>query len=86
MPIDYGRAATVNIHLDAYSRLIKHLGSDEEAQDAVDPYERRLLMAAPSEEMQIRFQSDMRELHIGAPEIVPEERLGPNAFKDEWGG
>lgn len=86
VPIDYGRAATVNIHLDAYSRLIKHLGSDEEAQDAVDPYERRLLMAAPSEEMQIRFQSDMRELHIGAPEIVPEERLGPNAFKDEWGG
>lgn len=85
VPIDYGVAATANIHLDAYSRLIKHLGSDEETQDAVDPYERRLLMAAPSEEMQIRFQNDMRELHIGAPEIVPEERLGPNAFKDEWG-
>jgi hypothetical protein len=84
VPIDYGGAATANIHLDAYSRLIKHLGSEDEAQDAVDPYERSLLIAAPSEEMQIRFQIDMRELHIGAPEIVPEERLGPNSFKDEW--
>lgn len=53
---------------------------------AVDPYERHLLMAVQSEEIQIRFQSDMRELHIGAPEIVPEERLWPNDFKDEWGG
>lgn len=85
VPIDYGGAATANIHLEAYSRLIKHLGSDEEAQDAVDPYERRLLMAAPSEEMQVRFGGDLRELHVGAPEIVPEERLSENSFKDQWG-
>ncbi len=85
VPIDYGGAATANIHLEAYSRLIRHLGSDEEAQDALDPYERRLLMAAPSEEMQVRFGTDLRELHIGAAEIVPEERLSENSFKDEWG-
>ena len=85
VPVDLGGAATANIHLEAYSRLTEFLGIDEETQNSLDPYERRLLMAAPSEAVQGRFQCDFRELHTGAPEIVSEERIDELSYRDEWG-
>ena len=85
VPRDLGGVATANIHVQAYSSLVEHLGLDETTQDASDPYEKRLLMADPSEAMLRRFDSDLRGLHAGAPEIVPEERLSETAYKDEWG-
>ena len=85
VPRDLGALPVSGIHVNAYARLIRYLGIDEEPQRALDSYEQRSLMASVSETVLRRFDVDCRELHMGEPERTPPSPVGDRFFQDEWG-
>ena len=84
VPLDIGGSDVTGIHRDAFRRLARYLGLQEE----VLLYHRVQQLALPSEEMLKRFQVDVRPL-LAQPsdswELMVEDTGTHQTFTDEWG-
>jgi len=84
VPLDIGGSDVTGIHRDAFRRLARYLGLQEE----VLLYHRVQQLALPSEEMLQRFQVDVRPL-LAQPsdswELMVEDTGTHQTFTDEWG-
>ena len=85
VPVDLGGTSVTSIDIDAYGRLAEYLGLHEEVETASDPFFQRLRMAAISQTVLERFDSDCRSLALGDPEVVPRVQLSETSYRDEWG-
>jgi uroporphyrinogen decarboxylase len=79
VPRDLGQGVATGINVKAYSRLVEHLGLEEQDADSgIDPHS---LIAFPSEAVLRRFDIDCRMLDI--PRRA--EGLDEDSYRDEWG-
>ena len=83
IPIDFGSTNVTTANLDAYSRLVRHLGLKDEPGVAV--MRRKAQTATPSEAVLERLDVDLRGIWFGAPDHGAGEIVDQHSYWDEFG-
>lgn len=83
VPIDFGGGPATQIHPEAYSRLLAHLGYEEENRPVSHRGEGQVV--APSERVLQRFDADVRGFYTGSPDVSQGHQIDNGSYIDEWG-
>ena len=83
VPVDFGGGPATQIHPDAYSRLLAHLGFEEENLPVSHRGEGQVV--APSERVLERFDVDVRGVYTSEPDSSQRRLVDANSYIDEWG-
>jgi len=88
VPIDIGGGPATRIHTTAYSRLLDHLGFEQEGADPTAGGHPTLAgqnTICPSEKVLRHFDIDVRGFYLGASEARPIKPLDADSYTDDWG-
>jgi uroporphyrinogen decarboxylase len=80
-PLDLGSNYTTSLVVEAYEELKKHLGL-QTPTELLDQMQRAVEV---EEEVLREFDIDVRGINYGNPEDIPQDDLGPEAYRDAWG-
>jgi len=80
-PLDLGSNYTTSLVVEAYEEFKKHLGL-QTPTELLDQMQRAVEV---EEEVLREFDIDVRGINYGNPEDIPQDDLGPEAYRDAWG-
>ena len=83
VPMDFGSTYVTTININAYPKLVKHLGV-EEAPGAA-PMRARSQIATPSEAVLQHLDVDLRGMWFGPSDQNPEKTVDDHSLYDEFG-
>lgn len=83
VPVDFGGGPATQIHPEAYSRLLAHLGYEEENLQVSHRGEGQVV--APSERVLQQFDADVRGFYTGDPDVSQGYGIDDSSYIDEWG-
>ena len=82
VPVDFGGGPATQIHPEAYSNLLAHLGYEEENLPVSHRGEGQVV--APSERVLQRFDADVRGFYPGNPDVSQGRAIDESSYVDEW--
>ncbi|MDP6131519.1 MAG: uroporphyrinogen decarboxylase family protein [Dehalococcoidia bacterium] len=83
VPVDLGSTYVTTININAYPRLLKHLGMEDEPGTVV--MRPRSQIATPSETLLQYLDIDLRGMWFGGSDQTPETKIDENTLSDEFG-
>ncbi len=83
VPMDFGSTYVTTINIDGYSKLLKHLGLEEETGGAV--LRPRSRIATPSEAVLQHLDVDLRGMWFGSPDHSQAKKVDENSLYDDFG-